>query len=115
MAKHMLKDFPYVEYRSLLDSALDNDIHIVHTNFVEGGYTFAWRRISQFAKGRMIEVSVAFCSPRDRFCRKIGTYNALVKFEDGERIQLPVGDADASIIIARLRQVFGMASYHLFD
>jgi len=114
VAKNMLEDFPYVEYHSLLANALQNDIHIVHTNFIKGGYTFAWRRMSEFAKGRMIEVSVSFCSPRDSFCRKIGTLHALSNFEDGARIQVPAGSEDASVIIHRLRAMFYESSYNLY-
>jgi hypothetical protein len=115
MAKNLFENFPYVEYQELLDSALENDIHIVHQNYIYGGFTFAWRRMSDFAKGRMVEVSVAFCSPRDQFCRKIGAYHALDNFDKNLRIQVPVGDKDAALIVMRLRRMFACSSFHLYD
>jgi len=107
MAKNILADFDYAGYESLLDFAKEEAVHIVHTHFdPKGGYTFAWRRTSEFVKGRMVEVAVSFCSPRDTFCRKIGAYNALTNFDNSNTILLPVGNEDSAKIVENLRRVF---------
>lgn len=111
MAKNILADFDFAGYEDLLDWAKEEDVHIVHTHFDHtGGYTFAWKRASEFVKGRMVEVAVSFCSPRDTFCRKIGANNALTNFENGNTILLPVGDSDSAVIVEKLRKVFYYAS-----
>lgn len=110
MAKNILADFDYELYHNLLDWAADEDVHVVHTHGyqqpLKGGFTFAWRRCSEFARGRMVEVAVTFCSPRDTFCRKIGTLYALSNFENGSTIQLPVGSEDSAEIVEKLRYIF---------
>lgn len=114
MAQNILANFDYERHANLIDWALENDVHLVHTrdpNSHKGGYSFAWRRCSEFAKGRMVEVAVTFCSPRDTFCRKLGAVNALSQFEEGCAICVPVGDVDASVIVERLRWMFSVAYY----
>lgn len=110
MSKNIYKDFVWEDYEMLLQNSLDDGIHIVHnfdTNNPFGGQTFVWARESQFKKSRMIRVSIAWCNPKDQFCKKIGTYNALFNwYEKGESILLPVGDEDSAVVVRRLRQVF---------
>jgi hypothetical protein len=106
-SKNIFENFDYDEYHNLLDSALAEDIHLVHNNEGMGGFSFAWQRATEFAKGRMVWVSVAFCSPKDQFCRKIGAFHALDNFiNKGHIILLPVGDEDAGVIVARIRHTF---------
>lgn len=114
MAKNILADFDYERHAALIDWALESDVHLVHTRDPyghKGGFSFAWRRCSEFAKGRMVEVAVTFCSPRDTFCRKIGAINALALFEEGNTICVPVGDEDAATIVERLRWMFNVAYF----
>jgi len=113
MATNPMKDFPFEEHADLIEAALTNDVHLVHHNMVNGGFSFAWQRVSKFASGRMIEVSVSFCSPRDKFCRKMGALHALRNFFEGDTIQLPVGDEDAAVVVQRLRRTFLAASWHV--
>ena len=115
MAKNLFENFPYPEYYELLSLAKEEDVHLVHQNMGYGGFSFAWRRMSDFAKGRMVEVSVSYCSPRDQFCRKIGAYHALNNFTNDATIQVPVGDEDSAVIVQRLRNMFFASCYHLFD
>jgi hypothetical protein len=66
-------------------------VHIKeHDTWRKGGMTVAFRKCNQYKSGRMVEVSVATCSPEDTFSRKIGTKMALEKFFSGERIELPL-------------------------
>lgn len=107
MAKNILADFDWEGYNSLLEWAKQEDVHIVHTHFEhKGGFTFAWKRTSEFVKGRMVEVAVSFCSPRDTFCRKIGAYNALANFDNGSVILVPAGSEDSAAIVNNLRAMF---------
>lgn len=112
MAKNMLADFDYEKYYDLLDQALESDIKLVHTqgNF-GGGFTFAWRRCSEFRRDRMIEVAVTFCSPKDQFCRKIGASLTLDKFiNDGYTIMVPAGSENSEEIVYNLRRMFGVVA-----
>jgi hypothetical protein len=112
MAKSIFKDFDFDEYHSLLDFALKDGSHIVHTADFSGmgGCTFVWKRESPFAKGKMIRVAVSFCSDKDQFCRKIGAMNALNNFYNKEEnILLPIGDPDSAVIVHQLRSLF----YHI--
>lgn len=108
MAKNIFANFDFDEYRALLDQALDESVHIVHTNFGMGGFTFAWQRTSDFPKAKMVRVAVSYCSPKDQFCRKIGTFNALNNFYNkGESIVVPAGNQDSATIVANLRYFLG--------
>lgn len=116
MAKNIYNEFDWEDYYRLLELAMDEEVRLVHTNYGMGGFTFAWKRESAFAKSRMIRVAISFCSPKDQFCRKIGAYNALNNwFNMEDTILLPVGDEDSAVIVARLRHTFGVADDHLFD
>lgn len=110
MAKNILADFNYEEHADLLAAAGEDGVHLVHTQYDDGtnkgGFSFAWSRCSDFASGRMVEVAVSFCSPRDTFCRKIGATNALRNFYDSRTILLPVGSSDSAEIVHNLRRVF---------
>ena len=111
---NIFENFDYDEYHELLNMAIDHDVHVVHDMNLRGGFTFAWQRDTPFAKGRMVKVAVTFCSPRDQFARKIGTYNALKNFGEGKFILLPVGSEDSAVIVERLRSTFEIASSHLY-
>lgn len=70
-------------------------VGIVHIKSDEGGWrkggmTIAFKKSNRYARGRMVEVAVAVCSPDDTFSRKIGTKLALEKFFCEEVIELPL-------------------------
>jgi hypothetical protein len=107
MAHNIFENFDFDEYHALLDNALDDSVHLVHTNYGKGGFTFAWQRVSPFAKGKMIKVAVSFCSHKDQFCRKIGAFNALNNFYNkDETIQVPAGSEDSAEVVQNLRWMF---------
>lgn len=118
MSKNIFDGFDFEEYAALLQSAADDGLHIVHNfdqDYPMGGFSFVWARESEFKKARMIRVAVAFCSPKDQFCRKIGSYHALVNWYSGNSIALPVGDEDSAVIVYRLRKLFSKAEYSRID
>jgi len=110
VSKNIFDNFDYDGYEYMLQSALDEGVHIVHNFDSEnpfGGQTFVWARESEFKKSKMVRVAVTWCSPKDQFCKKIGTYNALYNwYENEDTILLPVGDEDSARIVNRLRQIF---------
>lgn len=98
--------FNQEDYEDLLQCAKEDSTHIFHD--VEYGYTVAWHRVGERAKDRMIEVSVAYCSPQEpKFLKKHGTYQVLHNFYDSKNtILMRVGDKNPAVIIERLRDIF---------
>ena len=78
--KNIFDDFDWDEYYRLMDVAHSSGVHVVHQNNIMGGFTFAWQRATDFPKSKMVVVAVSFCSIKDQFSRKIGTFNALNNF-----------------------------------
>ena len=112
MSNSSLKDFPQAEYETLLESALNDGVHIVHCRIGrKGGATVAWRRFGDDARNRMVEVAISFCSPKDVFVRRIGTLNALSYFYDGGVILMPIGSTDSASINDTVRRIAGTALY----
>lgn len=109
MAKNIFNDFDYAKYYELLESAKNDGVHLVHTfdrDFHKGGVTIAWQRTGANGHGRMLNVSVCYCSPKDYFARKIGAFNALADFYSGAKIKVPLNDEDSMLIVNNLRDMF---------
>lgn len=87
--KQSIKDYTtkQLEKAKLLNVGI---VHIKDSYNPKGGLTVAFRKISPYKSGRMVEVSVASCAITDTFSRKTGTQTALAKFFNGETIQLPL-------------------------
>lgn len=112
MTQDTLKDFPYQEYAALLSDAEANGVHIVHCRIGRtGGATIAWRRIGDDSRNRMVEVSMSFCSPRDVFVRRVGSFHALTNYFEGASIVLPIGSVDTSDIHNAVRRIALTALY----
>lgn len=110
MAKEALRDFPREVYDEMLEAALETGVHIVHYRTGRtGGATIAWRRVSDNPSNRMIEVSMSFCSPRDTFVRRLGTFQALTNFFEGATIMFPIGSKDSECINIAVRHLAGEA------
>ena len=83
----------------LFEQSKEDGIGLVHIynanayNPSRGGLTVAYKKCSEFKSGRMVQVAVATCSIEDTFNKKVGVYNALTKFYNGETIQLPILNA----------------------
>jgi len=65
-------------------------VHIYDTENHKGGLTVAFRKVSQFGSGKMVQCAVNTCSNKDSFSKKIGAKGALEKFFNGETIELPI-------------------------
>ena len=112
MTQEMLKNFPYDEYATLIQDAGDSGVHITHCRIGrQGGATIAWRRVGEDSRNRMVEVSMSFCSPRDVFIRRVGSYHALTNFFEGASIILPIGSVDTSDIHNAVRRLALTALY----
>ena len=77
----------------LLDKAKLLNVHTVHIFnklYPKGGLTVAFRKVSEYKSGKMVECAVATCSDQDIFSKKTGTTIALEKFFDGNTIELPL-------------------------
>jgi hypothetical protein len=99
-------------YDNMIKFARENGIHIVHTfykYFPFGGYTFTWQRTTINRKCKMIRVSVSFCSPKDQFDKKIGSWNALCNLQEDNAILLPVGSGNNEDIVCTLRHMFDLS------
>lgn len=81
------------ERKALIADANDIGVGIVHIfrkYDPKGGLTIAFRKVSPYKNGRMVELAVATCSPEDAFSKKIGTTLALQSWFNGETIKLPL-------------------------
>ena len=82
-----------IDRQELLEGAKEQGVGLVHIYNPEnpkGGLTVAFRKVSPYRNGRMVECAVHTCSKYDNFNKKVGTLGALTKFEDAETIQLPL-------------------------
>lgn len=103
------------EYEELKRGALADGIQILHlrrySGYEEGirngGATVAWRRVDGNPRSKMVEVAVAWCNPKDTFCRRIGSWLALSLFSAENTILMPVGNEDNSEVVSNLRAIFG--------
>lgn len=74
------------------DFMVANRVRVVHffdKNDPKGGVTVAYRKTSEHNSSNMVEVAVAYCSPKDQFSKKIGTELALDYFNQGRAILVP--------------------------
>lgn len=91
----MKPNFDKEEYKYLKQAA-EEDRVFVYTRKPNGissdlGVSVAFMAMHLGADARMIAVSVSYCAPEDKFSKKTGKYNALVKFyEKQEYVQLPM-------------------------
>lgn len=74
------------------------------------GVSVAFRPSIEGGNGRMVEVSVSYCSPNDEFKKKHGKYQALSKLARGEIITMPLAGAlrssEPSLVLNELLDIF---------
>lgn len=97
--KNKLKQLYGEMSSSLLDFKESQFVRVVHLfdkSSAQGGLTIAYRPqicdSKGYPKGRFADVALAWCSPRDRYDRKLGELIALRKLELGECVLLPLYD-----------------------
>lgn len=78
-------EFDSDDYRQLR-----NDYPSVKFVVADGDYVIAFDRATHLPECCMIKVAISYCAPEDTFDKKTGKYQALLKLERGEYIQLPL-------------------------
>lgn len=115
-----MNTFDKEDYKTLKDIAKESNTRIISVNysknkelnsdyFASNGITIAYRSMTK--DGKMIAVSVSYCSKEDKFKKKIGKYNALYKLEDGQFVQLPLNNLfkyDPSTLEELLKDTFNL-------
>ena len=94
---------------SYLDDMMDHDIRICHgynPSDNRGGVTIAYRKCSDWRNTKMVEVSVAYCSSKDSFNKKIGVELAVDRFMNGNTIMVPARDKTDDSIVGNLLNMF---------
>lgn len=74
-----------------------NVIHLFNKDNPLGGLTIAYKKVSEFTSGNMVQISVATCSKSDNYCRKTGTFIALSRFFLNNVIQLPLASPEVDL------------------
>jgi hypothetical protein len=103
-----------IKTMTYLDDMLDHDIRICHGYNPEnnrGGVTIAYRKCSDWRNTKMVEVSVAYCSSKDSFNKKIGVQLAVDRFMNGNTIMVPVRIRHDDTIVGNLLQMFWWNSH----
>lgn len=98
-----------IKKMTYLDDMADHDIRICHGYDPEdnrGGVTIAYRKCSGWRNTKMVEVSVAYCSNKDSFNKKIGVQLAVDRFMNGNTIMVPVRIRHDDTIVGNLLQMF---------
>ena len=98
-----------IKTMTYLDDMMDHDIRICHGYDPQdnrGGVTIAYRKCSDWRNTKMVEVSVAYCSSKDSFNKKIGCQLAVDRFMNGNTIMVPVRDRTDDSIVGNLLHMF---------
>lgn len=91
--KSAIKNLEDSARKELIKKAVTLGVHVCHVfdkDFTSGGLTVAFRKVSPYDSGIMVECAVQTCSTNDTFSKKVGTKGALERFFNGETIQLPL-------------------------
>jgi len=103
------RERPMIDVQTIQDMMIDHDIRICHgynRHDNRGGVTVAYRKCSNWRNTRMVEVSLAYCSPKDSFNKKIGVELAVARFLDGYTVMVPVRHGHDDTIVGNLLAMF---------
>jgi len=104
------KTQPYaMKTNTVQDDMSDFDIRICHgynRHDNRGGVTIAYRKCSNWRNTRMVEVALAYCSPKDSFNKKIGVELAVERFVNGNTVMVPVRQGHDDTIVGNLLAMF---------
>jgi hypothetical protein len=111
---HLAWPFPtpthdMIQYNTVHDDMEALDIRICHgynRHDNRGGVTIAYRKCSNWRNTRMVEVSLAYCSPKDSFNKKIGVQLAVDRFVNGNTVMVPVRYGHDDTIVGNLLAMF---------
>ena len=98
-----------IKKMTYLDDMLDHDIRICHGYDPQdnrGGVTIAYRKCSDWRNTKMVEVSLAYCSSKDSFNKKVGVQLAVDRFMNGNTVMVPVRDRTDDSIVGNLLHMF---------
>ena len=98
-----------MQTNTIQDDMKDHDIRICHGYDPQnnrGGVTIAYRKCSNWKNTKMVEVSLAYCSSKDSFNKKIGTQLAVDRFLVGNTVMVPVRFGHDDTIVGNLLQMF---------
>lgn len=89
--------FDKEHYKMLKTEAEETDVYtyseVAHREGKYNGISVAYAQtLKDISSARMVEVAVSYCSPEDVYKKKHGKYQALLHFNNGETIQLPLGE-----------------------
>lgn len=96
-----MNNFDKEEYKLLKEDADVMNVYTYHLKNSEDsslvnrytGLTIAFQVCAPNSEDpRMLRVAVSYCAPEDKFKKKIGRYNVLCKFFDGQYVQLPLAE-----------------------
>lgn len=92
----MNKNFDKADYKDLKAIAKAEGVVVfsreINITPAYNGVSIAFRPMSDAADARMLAVAVSYCAPEDKFKKKVGKYQALLKFEKREYVQLPLAE-----------------------
>lgn len=76
-----------------------------------GGVTIAYRKCSDWRNTKMVEVSLAYCSSKDSFSKKVGCELAVDRFMNGNTVMVPVRIRHDDTIVGNLLHMFWWNSH----
>lgn len=81
----------------------------------KGGVTVAWKYALRPQVGRMVEVSVSYCSIKDTFTKKIGRQKVLENFfAERNTMLLPFGSKNLTDTLSALQNAFDPRYYDFY-
>ena len=103
------RERPMIDAQTIQGMMIDHNIRICHGYNPydnRGGVTIAYRKCSTWSNTRMVEVSLAYCSPKDSFNKKIGVELAVTRFLDGYTVMVPARHGHDNTIVGNLLAMF---------
>lgn len=98
-----------IDYNKVHDDMEALNIRVCHgynRRDNRGGVTIAYRKCSNWRNTRMVEVALAYCSPKDSFNKKIGVQLAVDRFINGNTVMVPVRHGHDDTIVGNLLCMF---------
>lgn len=99
-------EFDKEDYKSLKAALKQEGVKLLVLPYAgPNGCVVAYRKRTGL---KMIEVSVSYCSVDDKFKKRKGKYQAMIKFITSESIQLPLGHLSDEELEVALDYMFAL-------
>jgi hypothetical protein len=98
-----------IQYNTVHDDMRALDVRVCHGYdplHNRGGVTIAYRKCANWRNTKMVEVALAYCSPKDSFSKKIGLQLAVERFVSGQTVMVPVRNGHDDTIVGNLLAMF---------